>query len=159
MEVAMKQDDIKYACLIFKYRGYSSASFYFFSQLSVDFSLQADGGPDLEYFAPDCFHLSAKGHKAAAEALWNNMVMELLFIIAGIAVKNQFCCAFLEFWCFSSFCVSILSLYLQYQVEPVGQKRLAWTPDEPVECPSAVSGIQETLNLEHRAVLKCFWFS
>lgn len=49
---------------------------------------------DLSYFAPDCFHLSEKGHKAAAEALWNNMV------------------------------------------EPVGQKRLKWTPEEPVECPS-----------------------
>ncbi|KAK3093837.1 hypothetical protein FSP39_020782 [Pinctada imbricata] len=34
----------------------------------------ADGGPDLSYFAPDCFHLSAKGHKAAAEALWDNMI-------------------------------------------------------------------------------------
>lgn len=30
--------------------------------------------PDLSYFAPDCFHLSAKGHRAAADALWNNMV-------------------------------------------------------------------------------------
>lgn len=30
---------------------------------------------DLSYFAPDCFHLSEKGHKAAAEALWNNMVI------------------------------------------------------------------------------------
>jgi len=30
--------------------------------------------PDLSYFAPDCFHLSLKGHRAAADALWNNMV-------------------------------------------------------------------------------------
>jgi len=52
-----------------------------------------DGEPDLSYFAPDCFHLSLKGHKAAAEALWNNM-------------------------------------------EPVGLKRLNWTPGEAVECPS-----------------------
>ncbi|XP_048737622.2 uncharacterized protein LOC125652446 [Ostrea edulis] len=50
---------------------------------------------DLSYFAPDCFHLSEKGHKCAAEALWNNMI------------------------------------------EPVGQKRLKWTPKEEIECPSA----------------------
>ncbi|KAL4237742.1 hypothetical protein ACF0H5_002454 [Mactra antiquata] len=30
--------------------------------------------PDLSYFAPDCFHLSLKGHRAAADALWNNMI-------------------------------------------------------------------------------------
>ncbi|KAL8598297.1 hypothetical protein ACOMHN_035247 [Nucella lapillus] len=35
---------------------------------------QEDGSPDLSYFAPDCFHLSAKGQEAAALALWNNMV-------------------------------------------------------------------------------------
>lgn len=50
--------------------------------------------PDLSYFAPDCFHLSLKGHKAAADALWNNMI------------------------------------------EPVGKKRLKWTPGEKVECPT-----------------------
>nr|XP_022333388.1 uncharacterized protein LOC111130532 [Crassostrea virginica] len=49
---------------------------------------------DLSYFAPDCFHLSEKGHRAAAEALWNNMI------------------------------------------EPVGDKRLKWTPEEPIECPT-----------------------
>ncbi|XP_033736180.1 phospholipase B1, membrane-associated-like [Pecten maximus] len=32
------------------------------------------GGPDLSYFAPDCFHLSRRGHQAAATALWNNML-------------------------------------------------------------------------------------
>lgn len=31
-------------------------------------------GPDLSYFAPDCFHLSLKGHRAAADALWDNMI-------------------------------------------------------------------------------------
>ena len=36
--------------------------------------LQPDDDPDLSYFAPDCFHLSLKGHRAAAEALWNNMI-------------------------------------------------------------------------------------
>lgn len=30
--------------------------------------------PDLSYFAPDCFHLSLKGHMAATDALWNNMI-------------------------------------------------------------------------------------
>jgi phospholipase B1 len=32
------------------------------------------GTPDYSYFAPDCFHLSAKGHQAAAIELWNSMV-------------------------------------------------------------------------------------
>ena len=37
--------------------------------------LQPEGdGPDLSYFAPDCFHLSLKGHRAAADALWDNMI-------------------------------------------------------------------------------------
>ncbi|XP_052275651.1 phospholipase B1, membrane-associated-like isoform X4 [Dreissena polymorpha] len=29
---------------------------------------------DLSYFSPDCFHLSEKGHRAAADGLWNNMI-------------------------------------------------------------------------------------
>ena len=29
---------------------------------------------DMSYFAPDCFHFSEKGHKAAALALWNSMI-------------------------------------------------------------------------------------
>ncbi|KAL5008091.1 hypothetical protein ScPMuIL_013672 [Solemya velum] len=57
------------------------------------FPLLPDGKPDLSYFAPDCFHFSAKGHAAAAESLWNNMN------------------------------------------EPVGSKKMKWTPGEPIECP------------------------
>lgn len=30
--------------------------------------------PDWSFWAPDCFHFSAKGHAAAAEGLWNNMM-------------------------------------------------------------------------------------
>ncbi|CAF1348557.1 unnamed protein product [Rotaria magnacalcarata] len=33
-----------------------------------------NGGPDFDYFAPDCFHFSTKGHEAAAIELWNNMM-------------------------------------------------------------------------------------
>jgi len=35
-----------------------------------------DGGkkPDLSFMAPDCFHLSQKGHATAAVGLWNNML-------------------------------------------------------------------------------------
>jgi len=33
-----------------------------------------DGSPDKSYFAPDCFHFSAKSHAAAGLALWNNMM-------------------------------------------------------------------------------------
>jgi len=32
-----------------------------------------DGNPDLSFFAPDCFHFSAKGHAAAATMLFNGM--------------------------------------------------------------------------------------
>jgi len=35
---------------------------------------QSNGEPDWSFFAPDCFHFSAKGHAAAGEALWNNMM-------------------------------------------------------------------------------------
>lgn len=34
----------------------------------------ANGETDLSFFSPDCFHLSQKGHEAAADALWNNMI-------------------------------------------------------------------------------------
>jgi phospholipase B1 len=30
--------------------------------------------PDLDYFAPDCFHFSELSHEAAGVALWNNMI-------------------------------------------------------------------------------------
>merc|ERR1711931_105390 len=35
---------------------------------------QSNGKPDWSFFAPDCFHFSAKGHASAGEALWNNMM-------------------------------------------------------------------------------------
>ena len=39
--------------------------------------LKPDGEPDKSYFAPDCFHLSTKGHKEMAVGLWNNMVQPI----------------------------------------------------------------------------------
>jgi phospholipase B1 len=33
-----------------------------------------DSSSDLSYMAPDCFHLSQKGHASAARSLWNNML-------------------------------------------------------------------------------------
>jgi len=33
-----------------------------------------DGEPDMTYFAPDCFHFSAKAHSVAGLALWNNLM-------------------------------------------------------------------------------------
>ncbi|XP_064614294.1 phospholipase B1, membrane-associated-like [Liolophura sinensis] len=33
-----------------------------------------NGGHDLSYFAPDCFHFSTKGHQVAAVSIFNNMV-------------------------------------------------------------------------------------
>jgi phospholipase B1, membrane-associated len=35
--------------------------------------LKEDGSIDYSFFAPDCFHFSAKGHAATAQALWNSM--------------------------------------------------------------------------------------
>ncbi|XP_045142984.1 phospholipase B1, membrane-associated isoform X2 [Echinops telfairi] len=32
------------------------------------------GSPDTSFFAPDCFHFSAKAHARAARGLWNNML-------------------------------------------------------------------------------------
>ena len=32
------------------------------------------GNVDMSFFAPDCFHMSVKGHRAIAAALWSNMV-------------------------------------------------------------------------------------
>jgi phospholipase B1 len=36
--------------------------------------LTPEGLADESFFAPDCFHFSAKGHALAAIGLWNNMV-------------------------------------------------------------------------------------
>ncbi|GMS93166.1 hypothetical protein PENTCL1PPCAC_15341, partial [Pristionchus entomophagus] len=33
-----------------------------------------NGEPDLNYFAPDCFHFSQFGHGVVAKSLWNNLV-------------------------------------------------------------------------------------
>jgi len=38
---------------------------------------KSDGSPDMSYVAPDCFHLSAKGQRAAAVGLYNNVVEEI----------------------------------------------------------------------------------
>ncbi|XP_070578253.1 phospholipase B1, membrane-associated-like [Ptychodera flava] len=39
---------------------------------------EKEGGKiDESYLAPDCFHFSAKGHAAAAESLWNNMIEQV----------------------------------------------------------------------------------
>eukprot|EP01004_Peranema_trichophorum_P003666 NODE_2641_length_1530_cov_52.619758_g2277_i0.p1 GENE.NODE_2641_length_1530_cov_52.619758_g2277_i0~~NODE_2641_length_1530_cov_52.619758_g2277_i0.p1 ORF type:complete len:430 (-),score=76.00 NODE_2641_length_1530_cov_52.619758_g2277_i0:239-1489(-) len=35
---------------------------------------KTDGSYDMTYFAPDCFHFSAKAHAAAATALWDDMI-------------------------------------------------------------------------------------
>jgi len=36
--------------------------------------LLPDQKPDMTYFAPDCFHFSAKAHSVAGLALWNNLM-------------------------------------------------------------------------------------
>merc|ERR1712110_1156756 len=57
--------------------------------------LDESGEIDYSYFAPDCFHFSAKGHSRSALALWNNML------------------------------------------EPIGEKKWEWHPEEALECPTA----------------------
>eukprot|EP00047_Mylnosiga_fluctuans_P003120 m.227561 g.227561 ORF g.227561 m.227561 type:complete len:457 (+) comp11607_c0_seq1:82-1452(+) len=42
--------------------------------IDTQIPLEPDGAPDYSYFAPDCFHFSAKSHYAAGVALWNNML-------------------------------------------------------------------------------------
>lgn len=61
---------------------------------------------DLSYFAPDCFHLSEKGHKCAAEALWNNMVPVVVLPISNSIYSLSYiwqCVVYLNFsvflWC------------------------------------------------------------
>ncbi|XP_072170084.1 phospholipase B1, membrane-associated-like [Diadema setosum] len=44
----------------------------FLHNTSVPF--KEDGTPDFSYFAPDCFHFSAKGHAQGGMELWNNMI-------------------------------------------------------------------------------------
>ncbi|XP_038074882.1 phospholipase B1, membrane-associated-like [Patiria miniata] len=40
----------------------------------TEFPIGDDGKVDTSYMAPDCFHLSAKGHAFAARELWSNML-------------------------------------------------------------------------------------
>ena len=44
------------------------------SNYDVYYYILQDGEPDASFFAPDCFHFSSKGHAAAGQELWNNMV-------------------------------------------------------------------------------------
>ena len=43
-----------------------------FEQFKLQYT--PDGKVDLSYFAPDCFHFSAKGHATGAIGIWNNML-------------------------------------------------------------------------------------
>jgi len=43
-----------------------------------DIPRNPDGGADLSFFAPDCFHFSRKGHNSVAKFLWN-----VLFVPVG----------------------------------------------------------------------------
>ena len=36
------------------------------------------------------------------------------------------------------------SIFSFFQIEPVGDKRLKWTPEEPIECPTEVCFINKT---------------
>eukprot|EP00994_Dinema_validum_P000789 NODE_1153_length_1076_cov_70.111003_g891_i0.p1 GENE.NODE_1153_length_1076_cov_70.111003_g891_i0~~NODE_1153_length_1076_cov_70.111003_g891_i0.p1 ORF type:complete len:114 (+),score=21.57 NODE_1153_length_1076_cov_70.111003_g891_i0:591-932(+) len=40
----------------------------------VELPKKADGSYDKSYFAPDCFHFSAKAHADSATAMWDDML-------------------------------------------------------------------------------------
>ncbi|GMT16381.1 hypothetical protein PFISCL1PPCAC_7678, partial [Pristionchus fissidentatus] len=40
----------------------------------TDISRNPDGTPNMDFFAPDCFHFAAYGHAIVAKNLWNNML-------------------------------------------------------------------------------------
>ncbi|GMT16317.1 hypothetical protein PFISCL1PPCAC_7614, partial [Pristionchus fissidentatus] len=40
----------------------------------TDVSRNPDGTPNMDFFAPDCFHFSAYGHALTGKYLWNNMM-------------------------------------------------------------------------------------
>jgi len=42
--------------------------------VDTDIPRGSNGNPDLDYFAPDCFHFSDLSHNAAGVALWNNII-------------------------------------------------------------------------------------
>jgi len=44
-----------------------------FSQFQ-DFPRTRSGQTDTRFFSEDCFHLSQRGHAAAANSIWNNML-------------------------------------------------------------------------------------
>jgi phospholipase B1 len=46
----------------------------FFKDLYVP--VDGNGDVDMSFFAPDCFHMSTRGHRAIAAALWNNMITD-----------------------------------------------------------------------------------
>lgn len=41
------------------------------------YPIKDDGEPDFGFFAPDCFHFSARGHATAGTSLWNNMIQPI----------------------------------------------------------------------------------
>ncbi|KAF8384385.1 hypothetical protein PRIPAC_73527 [Pristionchus pacificus] len=42
-----------------------------------DVGRNPDGTPNMDFFAPDCFHFSAYGHAILARNLWNNMMQSV----------------------------------------------------------------------------------
>jgi phospholipase B1 len=42
--------------------------------VDTDIPRSSNGSPNLDYFAPDCFHFSYLSHDAAGIALWNNII-------------------------------------------------------------------------------------
>ena len=41
--------------------------------------------------------------------------------------------------------ITLPSIFSFFQIEPVGDKRLKWTPEEPIECPTEVCLINKTI--------------
>ncbi|GMT16379.1 hypothetical protein PFISCL1PPCAC_7676, partial [Pristionchus fissidentatus] len=43
-------------------------------ETTTDIGRNPDGTPNMDFFAPDCFHFAAYGHAIVAKNLWNNMM-------------------------------------------------------------------------------------
>ncbi|GMS87151.1 hypothetical protein PENTCL1PPCAC_9326, partial [Pristionchus entomophagus] len=54
----------------------------------TDIGRNPDGTPNMDFFAPDCFHFAAYGHAIVAKNLWNNMLQPVGAKAAGNLTDN-----------------------------------------------------------------------
>ncbi|GMR39657.1 hypothetical protein PMAYCL1PPCAC_09852, partial [Pristionchus mayeri] len=57
-------------------------------ETTPDIGRNPDGTPNMDFFAPDCFHFAAYGHAITAKNLWNNMLQPVGGEVYGKAAGN-----------------------------------------------------------------------